>query len=875
MPLPSGTVTFLFSDIDGSTRLASTMPLDDWAALLRTHDALVDASIAGHGGSIVKHEGDGTFAAFAAASDAVDAAVGISRAIAVEALRAGLPLRVRIGLHTGEARLTDSETDYLGIDVHYAARLANAANGGQVVLSEAARSVLTRGLPAGATLISVGPRRLKDFDEPRPVHRLVVPGAADDERPLRAAGAVDLPPVLTAFVGRAAEIAAVADLLTRSRVVTLTGPGGTGKTRLAIGVTEQVVDGFADGGVFVELAPVRDPALVASSIAAAVGLAEQPDRPTAELVKAHLADRSLLLVLDNLEQLLPAAAGMVAALVRSAPGIRVLVASREPLRIAGEQEFRVPPLGRSEAEALFVARAHLVRPDFEPAGAEADAVGAIIARLEGLLLAIELAAARVKVFPPTRILERLEHSLDLLTGGSRDLPERQRTLRGAIAWSYDLLSDSEQRLFRRLAVLVGDWTSDSAEGIVNGHDNLGVDTLDGLVSLVDKSLLRVVPSDHGDPLFGRHAFVREFAWEQLAASGELVECERRHALVFRDLAVAVGDSLTTAGADRRLHLLDHAVHDLRRAMTWASESGEVEIGLMIVGSAWRWWQIRAHLAEGRDWAERLLAHPNAAGDTLGRLRALAAVGGLAYWSNDYPATRRAYVERLALAERLGDPRGLADAHYDLSFVGVVEQDLELHRREAEAALARFTELADRPGTILARQSLVLAHFLAGDAAAARELEARNLADFRATQSWYRVADSLMLLAAIERLGGRYDRAMESAQEALRSMPERIGGSTLGALGVIAIIQGESGDVELAAQLTGAIEAIQAETGEALAPVTVLHLPHPEVIVRARLAPEDADRLIAEGRALTLDQAVALASGVGSPNQLTSAERPGT
>ena len=860
MPLPSGTVTFLFSDIEGSTRLARALPPEEWSALLRTHDSLVDDAIARHQGSIVKHEGDGAFAVFSTASNALAAADRLTRTLVAQARPGGVPLRVRIGIHTGDGRLTDAGADYVGVDVHYTARLAAAGNGGQILVSEATRLALNRDLPEDDVLVSAGPRRLKDFDEPRPIHRLVVPGAADDARPLRAAVGVDLPPELTAFVGRTSEIAAVSELLERSRIVTLTGPGGTGKTRLAIGITEQVIDHYEDGGVFVELAPVHDPALVPAAVAARLGIAEQPGQSAAELVTGHLADKRMLLVLDNLEQLLPDAAGTVAAFVRAGTGVRVLSASREPLRIAGEQEFQVPPLGQAEAEALFMDRARLVRADFEPSASEAAAVAGIAARLEGLPLAIELAAARVKVFPPSGILDRLERSLDLLTSGSRDLPERQRTLRGAIAWSYDLLPDPEQLLFRRLAVLVGSWTSESADRIANDDHELGLDTLDGLVSLVDKSLLRVVPSEHGDPLFGRHAFVREFAWERLAASGELDRCQRRHARVFRDLAIRVGDSLTSAGGSQLIHLLDHAAHDLRQAMTWALESGEVEVGLMVIGSAWRWWQIRAHLREGRAWAERLLAHPNAAEDSIGRMRGLAALGGLAYWSTDYPTTRRAYVERLALAERIADPRELAEAHYDLSFVGVVEKDLELHRKEAELALAGFTALDDRPGIIRARQALVLAEYLGGNPVAARELEMWNLADFRSTQSWYRVADSLMLLSALERSSGRYDVALATARDALRTMPERVGGSTLGALGVIAIVQGESGDVELAARLTGAIAAIQSETGEALAPVSVLHLPHPETVVRGRLAGDVADRLIAEGRLLTPEEAIALALG---------------
>ncbi|MFI5225124.1 MAG: adenylate/guanylate cyclase domain-containing protein [Candidatus Limnocylindrales bacterium] len=865
MALPTGTVTFLFSDIEGSTHLARSMSTDSWAALAQAHDDLADTTIEAHHGVVVKHEGDGMFAAFGSAIDAMTAAAALSRAVATsEAMATGDPgdthVRLRIGIHTGIGQLTRDGGDYVGVDVHYASRVAGAGNGGQIVVSDATRAVLTGEPPPGTTLIPAGSRRLKDFDEPKPLHRLVVPGAADDERPLRAAGNVELPTMLTSFVGREVEVAAVAELLGRSRIVSLTGPGGTGKTRLSVGVAEVVADRFPDGAVFVELAPIRDPALVASAVGAAVGVAEAPGDPIAEVLRRYLDEKVMLLVLDNLEQLLPAAASIVADLVHGAAGLRVLISTREPLRVSGEQEYQVPPLGASEAEALFLDRARLARPDFVATGDEAVAVAGIARQLDGLPLAIELAAARVRVFPPTRILERLGHSLDLLTTGARDLPERQRTLRGAIGWSYDLLPSPEQTLFRRLAVLVGDWTTESADGIADADRTLGVETFDGLTSLVDKSLLRIVPTAHGDPMFGRHAFVREYAWERLEESGERPLCESRHGTVFRDLAITAGPHLTEAGAERYLDLLDHAIHDLRHAMAGSLDSGDVEIGLSIVGSAWRWWQIRAHLREGRDWAERLLGHPNAAGDSIGRLLALAAAGGLAYWSNDYAATRAAYVERLALAERIGDPYRIADAHYDLGFVGVVEQDIPLIRRETDQALALFEQLGDRAGIIRSRQSLVVAHFLSGDARTAAELEEQNLEDFRSTQSWFRVADGLMLLGAIARLDGRPTDAIESARSALRTLPERVGGSTVGALGVIAVVEGESGDAERAARLAGAIRAIQAETGEALAAVTVLHLPHPADVVRERLGTEVAESLMAQGATLNVDEAIALALG---------------
>ena len=861
--LPTGAVTFLFSDIEGSTRLAQALAADTWAGLLQTHDQLVDAAVGGHGGVVVKHEGDGTFAVFRAPSDALEAAAALSAAIAAERWPEGTPeraVRVRIGLHAGDGRLTTGGGDYVGIDVHYAARLAAVGNGGQIVVSDTARRGLTRDLPARATLVAEGPRTVKDFAEPRPVHRLVLPGVADDDRPLRTLAGADLPEPLTSFVGRAAEVEAIQALVERSRIVTLTGPGGTGKTRLCLSAAAAERASFPEGVCFVELSPVRDPGLVAGAVAAALGVAEAPGQPTIEVLRAARSDRRLLFVLDNLEQLLPAVATVVADLARALPLAHLLASSREPLRIAGEQEYRVPPLAEADAAALFVDRALLVRPDLDPEGRDAAPIAGIVRRVDGLPLAVELAAARARLFKPAEILDRLGRSFDLLAAGARDLPERQRTLRATVAWSHDLLGPPEQVVFRRLAVLEDEWDEETAQAVVDPGGELGTDVLDGLASLVDKSLLRTIPTEEGPTRFGRHVFVREFAAEMLTASGEREACERRHAEVFRDVAVAIGPRLTESSSQQAVRDLDGAIHDLRRAMTWSLEVGEPTLGLEIVGSCWRWWQIRSHLAEGRDWARRLLDHPAAAADSSQRIDGLAALGGLAYWASDRPVVRAAYEERLALAERLGDPARLAEARYDYGFVGMLEQDLALLREQSEQALALFEQLGDRSGVSKTRQVLVLAHLLAGEYDVAQDLEERNLADFERTQAWYRISDSRMLLAAILWRKGAADAALASARAAIRALQDPVGGSTIASLAVVALALVDLGDTETAARLTGAIRAVQAATGEALASVQVLHLPDPEDVVRARLDAARADALLADGAELGIARARVLALG---------------
>jgi predicted ATPase/class 3 adenylate cyclase len=865
--LPSGDrVTFLFSDIEGSTRLARELGPERWATTLRDHDVLVDRLVSGAGGVVVKHEGDGTFAAFVDPAAAARAAVALSRALVVGSIAGERPMRVRIGLHTGLGSLTEDGTDYVGIDVNYAARVTASANGGQIVLSDAAAPWVAANLPDGSTIVDEGFHPLRDFEEPRHLHRLVVPDAADDARPLRSLhGPTNLPESVTALVGRDRELRDIADLLERSRILTLTGPGGTGKTRLAIGVAGAVRRRFPDGTWFVELAPLRDPALIASAIATAIGVRELPDTPVIDTLRTHLRDRNLLIILDNLEQLLPAAAGIVADLARQAPAVRFVITSREVLRVAGEQEFAVPPLTSTAASELFVQRAQLVRPEFRLDATTRPDVEAIVARLDGMPLAIELAAARIRMFGPARILERLERSLDLLGGGARDLPERQRTLRGAIGWSVDLLNQTEQLLFQRLAVFDGGWTIEAAQSVAD-PEGLEIDALVGLESLADKSLVRIQPTDHGEPRFEGHAFIREFAAERLEAADERPLCERRHAAVYLAFAESAGPHLMAADSDAWIDLIDHEEHNLRSAMRWSLTTGAPDVGLRIAAAMWRFWHQKPKLREGRGWLAELLAHPAGQEVSAVRVRALSAAGGLAYWANDFPAAWVAYETALAMAERLGEARLIADGHYELGFRYVVEPDLERLRAHETAAGELYQALGDDEAVLRTRQALVLGSFLGGEFDAARRLETENLAAFRTTGSWYRTADSLTLLSAIELLGGDAAAAAAHIREALSIVgPRALAAPVVGALGVAALVALARDAPETAARLAGATDALAARAEITNAMIEVLHMPDPVVAVRGRLGPA-AEPLLEEGRLLSLDAAVALAfvDPVGTP-----------
>jgi predicted ATPase/class 3 adenylate cyclase len=578
--LPTGTVTFLFTDIEGSTGLLQTLG-DRYPAVLDEHAAIIRRAVAEAGGIEVSTHGDAFFVVFASPAGAVRAAVAAQRGLAANDWSPGPPVRVRMGVHTGEGVLGGD--DYAGIDVHRAARIADAAHGGQVLVSNATRGLVQQALPAGASLRSLGAHRLRGIAEPERLHQLVVEGLASDFPPPRAQDARpnNLPAQLTSFVGREEQIAEAEGLLDRARLLTLTGPGGSGKSRLALRVAADLLPRYQDGAWFVDLAPVTDPALIPAAVAKALGVPEAAGRPILDEVKEHLRHRELLLVVDNFEQVAEAGP-VIEELLGAAPGLRTMVTSRVVLSLRGEQEYPVPPLPGVEAVRLFCERAVAASPRFALTEENTPVVAEITARLDGLPLAIELAASRTKVLTPTQILARLERRLSILTSGARSLPERQRTLRAAIAWSYDLLDPVERRLFARLSVFAGGWTFESAEAVCD-PEALGVDALDGLTSLVDQSLVRRVESPGRPPRFAMLETIREFGREQLEASGDLAPVLGRHTEHFLDLAVEAEPHLTGADQGDWLDRCDSEHANIRAALRWAIDTGEAGRGLALAG----------------------------------------------------------------------------------------------------------------------------------------------------------------------------------------------------------------------------------------------------------------------------------------------------
>lgn len=568
--LPTGTITLFFTDMEGSTRLLQQLG-EHYAAVLADCRQLLRQMFVQYNGHEVDTQGDAFFVAFARATDAISAAIDIQRALANHDWPDDSSVRVRIGLHTGEPMLTAD--GYIGMDVHHAARIMSAGYGGQILLSPTAHQLVEQHLPADTYLQDLGEHRLKDLQRPSHLFQLSLKDLPANFPPLKTLDTHpnNLPIQPTPFIGREKEVAAVTRLLKRPdvRLVTLTGPGGVGKTRLALHVAAELADDFADGVFVVALAPLNDPTQVVPAIAQTLAISEASDRPLFTLLQAFLKEKQLLLLLDNFEQVGDAAV-MLAELLAACHRLKIMVTSRMRLQVRAEHEFVVPPLSvptlkhlpdlkaisHYEAVALFIERAQATKPDFSVTNANAPAVAAICAHLDGLPLAIELAAARVKHFSPHTLLARLEQGLSILSGGARDLPARQQTLRGAIAWSYDLLSPEEQKLFRHLAVFVDGWSLEAAEAICMARGRLAEDMLDGMASLVDKSLLRQEESAAGETRFWMLQTLREFGMEQLVVRGELEVTRQAHAEYYLRLAEEAQPSLQATEQGRWLARLE-------------------------------------------------------------------------------------------------------------------------------------------------------------------------------------------------------------------------------------------------------------------------------------------------------------------------------
>jgi predicted ATPase/class 3 adenylate cyclase len=734
--LPSGTVTFLFTDIERSTQLWEEHPEAMQVGLAR-HDAMLCQAIATHQGIVVKSTGDGLHAVFGRAPDALAAAVAGQRALHTEGWGATGPLRVRMALHTGVAEERDG--DYFGPPLNRVARLLAAGHGGQVLLSLATVQLVRDTLAPEITLSDLGVHRLKDLTRPEQIFQAVAPGLPADFPSLITLDVRrhNLPLQPTPLIGREADVARVCDLLRHptTRLVTLTGPGGVGKTRLALQVAAELLDMFPQGAYFVALAPISDLALVLTAIAQTLGVKDTGGQPLLEILKAYLHDKQILLLLDNFEQV-GTAAPLVGELVAAAPRLKILVTSREVLHLRGEKEFAVPPLALPDhkrlpplesmsqyaAVELFIARALDVRPDFAITNENAPAVAEICHRLDGLPLAIELAAARVKLFTPQTLLARLAQRLALLTGGARDLPARQQTLRSTIDWSYHLLNRDEQTLFARLAVFVGGGTLEAAEAVCNVDGDLALDGLDGLTALVDKSLLKQVAGPDDTPRFTMLETIREYALERLVASGEEEAIRQQHAAYYLVLAEAAEPKLKEADQGTWLAQLEAEHDNLRLALAWTLGSGDAEVVVRLVVALGKFWERGGYWGEGRAQLEQAVAASNGFAPAL-RATVLLRAG----WFGAEDGAPALVEEALTLFRELGDKRGIGDALRMLGRHAWFQGDYLRAMVLLEQSLALFRELDNKRGIASTLHFLGDAMREQGDAARAIPLLEESIA----------------------------------------------------------------------------------------------------------------------------------------------------
>lgn len=749
MLAPSGNVTFLFTDIERSSQLWEMHPQAMGRALAQ-HDELMRDVFSEYRGFIFKTIGDAFCVAFANALDAARAAVDAQRKLAAATWEETGPLRVRIALHSGEAEQRDG--DYFGQTLNRVARVLAAGHGGQTLLSRVTAERVREELPEEASLRDLGERRLKDLSKPERIYQLVTIDLPTDFPPLRSLEVLpnNLPAQVTTFVGRAREMAEVKRLLETTRLLTLTGTGGTGKTRLSLQVAAEVLDRFPHGVWLVELATISDPVLVPETIANAVDVREEPGRPPLETLADALRARRLLLVLDNCEHLIAECAQIAAALLRRCPELIILASSREPLSIDGETIWAVPPLAVPEfrreergaefdnlqdleAVQLFVERAASVRPDFSLVPDNVRIIAQICSRLDGIPLAIELAAARVKALTLQQILARLDDRFRLLSAGSRSALPRQQTLGSLIDWSYDLLSEPERALFRRLAVFVAGRTVEMAEEVCSGDGVERADVFDLLYALVDKSLVMIEPGYDGESRFTMLESLWDYGDEKLTQQGEIAKYRTRHLDYFVRLAEESEAELMGPDQVRVLDRLSTEHFNLNYALRWSLESKErIERGLRLASALTRYWEVRSYLTEGREQFSDLLQRADDSIPALVRAKANRGAGRLAWCQDRDEDALRYYAESQRLFEQLGMP---VEAAFVEAFRGFTE------RNEGNNAGARpLFEHAREVGEAKHSDRLVATGLSGlgsiatdeGDYARAREMKERSLAVFRAS-----------------------------------------------------------------------------------------------------------------------------------------------
>src|ERR671910_1782991 len=912
---PTGTLTFLFTDIEGSTKMWERSPQAMQAAWAR-HDELLKRAIEEHGGYVFKTVGDAFCCAFLTAPDALEAALEAQRLLLEERWAESNPLRVRMALHTGAAEERDG--DYFGPPVNRVARLLSAGHGGQVLLSLPAQELVRDQLPAQTSLRDLGEHRLKDLFRPERIFQLLDPELPADFPPLRTLDAYrnNLPLQPTPLVGREKEVSEVRDLLRgeETRLLTLTGPGGTGKTRLALQAAADLLDDFSDGAFLVPLATLTEAELLLPAVAETLGVRETGEIPLDESLKDYLHERRLLLLLDNFEQVLGAAPA-VTEILAGAPGMKVLATSRAPLGLYGEHEFPVPPLTlpdlkrppplesltQYEAVGLFVERAMAVKPDFKVTNESAPAVAEICVRLDGLPLAIELAAARIKMLPPKAMLQRLGSRLKLLTGGARDLPKRQRTLRATIEWSHALLEEGEQLLFARLAVFSGGRTLEAIEAVCDAQGDLPVDAFEGVSSLVDKSLIRQEEGPGGEPRFVMLETVHEFAREKLGQSAEAEEINRAHAQYFLTLAEEAYPKLKGANQLEWLERLEAEHDNMRAALTWASEHKGAELVLRLGGALSWFWSVRGYQSEGRRWLEEALAiegrvspevramalagtgalaleqgdldrakeaceeglelleHEEVREASEAKLGLLACLGFVALEREEHGQAKQLYEESLALSREMKDIWWLASSLSNLALVIHSQGDYERATELYEESMDLFREQGDKQSLAFCLNNLARVGYSQGDLGRATQLTEEGVAVSRELGARGDVALGLCNLGWIALLQDDLGRAAEIFRESLSlSWDSGMNPIVQSVLEGFACVAGARGDAERAARLWGAAQTLHETKGIPRDDDFLAEADARISAVRSGMGEETWEEAWRKGRAMTLEEAVSYA-----------------
>jgi predicted ATPase/class 3 adenylate cyclase len=879
--LPTGTITFLFSDIEGSSKKWERSP-DAMRIALAAHDRMMRTAVETQTGYVFKTVGDAFCVAFDTAQQALAAAVDAQRALNSAVWEGIDALKVRMALHTGAAEHRDG--DYFGQTLNRVARILASAHGGQVLLSLPTEELVRDALPAGVQLRALGEHRLRDLARPEQLFQLVTPDLPSLFPALRSLESVpnNLPVQLTSFIGRERELGEVKRLLASTRLLTLTGSGGTGKTRLSLQVGAELLDQFHDGVWFVEFGMIEDGALVAETVAAALDMRQEPERSLVTTLGSFFRNRTVLLILDNCEHVIAACARLAETLLRSCPQLRILSSSREPLGIAGENAWPLPPLSlpnhwrdiadgpdalerltEYEAVRLFIDRAALARPAFQARNDNISTIAQICWRLDGIPLAIELAAARVKVLTLQQIVERLDDRFHLLTTGSRTAVPRQQTLRSLIDWSHDLLSDPERVLLRRLSVFARGRTLESIEAVCPGGELDRWHIVDLVTQLVDKSLIYVEKGPFKDARYYMLESIWDYANEKLVAAGEADAYRVRHLDYFSAYAEKISPHLRGPQQKEWLARAELEEMNFRFSIETCLEvPGELIKGLRMMTALQRYVEVRGLFKEAREHYVKVLEHPDAAPRDAIRARALAAAGRLAWVADDMPATLALHTEAMEIFRELGDNRGVAQALADLSFHALDARDVtrakELLNQAAELAAtlgdARLTSHVDHIQGVIAAAD--------GDFARAYRQAQESLGIYEQMgDTWLCIVTAWNVGVNATVLGHLADahKHLTYCLKVALDLGNRWGASyPLEAIATLAVAQKQ---YDRAARLFGAAEAHRTRSG--LVPQAAEH-PALRAVMAAATdfngpAVENARR---EGRTLGLDAAVALAEREG-------------